>query len=63
MAEMVDLIRQRVTEVKAAMAAAAAKVGRPVDSTRLLVVSKRHSVETIQAAIEAGLSTFGENYA
>jgi len=63
MTEMVDVIRQRVAEVKAAMAAAAAKVGRPADSTRLLVVSKRHSVETIQAAIEAGLSTFGENYA
>ena len=63
MTEKVDVIRQRVAEVKAAMAAAAAKVGRPADSTRLLVVSKRHSVETIQAAIEAGLSTFGENYA
>ena len=63
MTKMVDVIRQRVAEVKAAMAGAAAKVGRPADSTRLLVVTKLHSVETIQAAIEAGLSTFGENYA
>ena len=63
MTESVDLIRERVAQVKAAVSLAASKAGRPVDDTRLLVVTKLHNVETIQAAIEAGLSTFGENYA
>jgi hypothetical protein len=60
--ELVELIRDRVSKVQQAMSAASAKAGRPADSTRLLVVTKRHSALTIQAAIEAGLSTFGENY-
>lgn len=62
MAELADLIRERASGVKAAMLTAAAKAGRPIDCTRLLVVTKRRSVETIQAAIEAGLLWFGENY-
>jgi pyridoxal phosphate enzyme (YggS family) len=62
LAELVDLIRERVSSVKEAMVTAATKAGRPADSMRLLVVTKRHSIETIQAAIEAGLSRFGENY-
>ncbi|HSN94672.1 MAG TPA: YggS family pyridoxal phosphate-dependent enzyme [Anaerolineaceae bacterium] len=62
MAELVDIIRQRASYVQAAMLQAAASAKRPIGSTRLVVVTKLHSVETIEAAIEAGLSTFGENY-
>ena len=62
MTELADLIRERAAQVKAAMSLAASKAGRPADRTRLLVVTKRNSVETIQAAIEAGLTTFAENY-
>lgn len=62
MPELVDLIRERTDRVKSAMSLSAAKAGRPMECTRLLVVTKRQSIETIQAAIEAGLSCFGENY-
>lgn len=36
---------------------------RPGDSVKLLAVSKRHSVESIRAAFDAGIRDFGENYA
>ncbi len=62
MGELADLIRERASIVQETMLQAAAKAGRKDESTRLLVVTKRQSVETIQAAIKAGLSYFGENY-
>ncbi len=62
MPDLVELIRERADRVRAAMVTAAAKAGRPVDGTRLLLVTKQQSIETIQAAIEAGFSRFGENY-
>ena len=62
MPELVDVIRERTDKVKAAMSLSAAKAGRPLECTRLLVVTKRQRIETIQAAIEAGISCFGENY-
>ena len=62
MPESVDLIRERTDRVKAAMSLSAVKAGRPMACTRLLVVTKRQRIETIQAAIDAGLSCFGENY-
>jgi pyridoxal phosphate enzyme (YggS family) len=36
--------------------------GRPANSVSLLAVSKRHSVESIIEANQAGLYNFGENY-
>ena len=62
MPDLINTIRERAESVRAAMLAAAAKAGRQTNSTRLLVVTKRHGAETIHAAIEAGLSSFGENY-
>jgi len=62
LSELADLIRERAARVQEAMRQAERRAGRPAESTRLLVVTKRHSIETIQAAIDAGLSVFGENY-
>lgn len=62
MPELVDLIQERVRSVKEAMSLAAMKAGRTAERTRLLVVTKKQSLETIQAAIDAGLTSFGENY-
>jgi PLP dependent protein len=35
---------------------------RPIGSVKLLAVSKRHTIESIIAASEAGIQDFGENY-
>jgi pyridoxal phosphate enzyme (YggS family) len=53
-AENLQLIRQR-------MAAACERAGRPVESVTLLAVSKTHPPETIQLAVENGVTLFGEN--
>jgi pyridoxal phosphate enzyme (YggS family) len=41
---------------------AAARCGRSANEIRLLAASKSQSVDKIQAAIEAGIRLFGENY-
>ena len=43
------------------IARAAERVGRDPDEIKLVAVSKTHSVNTIQGAITAGLTVFGEN--
>jgi pyridoxal phosphate enzyme (YggS family) len=50
------LVNQRITE-------AADKAGRDLDEIKLIAVTKLMSVEVINAAIEAGIRRFGENYA
>jgi pyridoxal phosphate enzyme (YggS family) len=45
------------------IAQAACKAGRPPESVRLVVVTKRHPVSTIMAAVQAGAVCMGENYA
>lgn len=42
---------------------AARRSGRPADSVNLVVVTKTHPVEAIEAVIEAGARCLGENYA
>jgi pyridoxal phosphate enzyme (YggS family) len=49
-----DLIRAR-------MAAACARVGRPADSVTLIPVSKGQPPEVVRAAADLGLGVFGEN--
>ncbi len=44
------------------MARSAQQAGRDPHSVRLIVVTKGHPLETIQQAIDAGLTVFGENY-
>ena len=50
-----DLTRERIYT-------SAQKAGRNPDSVRLVVVTKTHPLERIQAALEVGILDFGENY-
>src|SRR5512133_2537282 len=56
-------IRHRYDQVREQIDAAARKAGRNPESVRLVVVSKTHPLETIRAALEAGIRDLGENYA
>ena len=47
--------------VRDRMEKAAKRAGRDPDDVKLVAVSKTHSVNTIQQAITAGISVFGEN--
>ena len=48
--------------VRAAMDAAARRVGRDPNEVRLVVVTKGHSVETLRAVLAAGGRSLGESY-
>lgn len=64
MAEMLtDTIRQRYRRVWEQIAEAATRVGRDPAAIRLIVVTKAQPLAVIQAAVEAGISRLGENYA
>ena len=54
-------IQDQLEEIRAAIAAAAARVGRPADSVTLLAVSKTFPVSDIMHAYADGQSIFGEN--
>ncbi len=62
MTEMSDSIRERYARVLAAVESAARKAGREPASTRVVVVTKNHPLEIVQAAIAAGIRILGENY-
>ena len=53
---------ERITGMRARVAAAARAAGRSVDSVTLLAVSKAQPVELLRAAAACGLRSFGENY-
>ncbi len=53
---------ERVHEVQARIAAAAARAGRNVADITLLAVSKAQPAESVRAAAAAGLTEFGESY-
>ena len=53
-------IAERAEDVRARIARAADRAGRPDDVT-LIAVTKTHPIGTITAAVEAGLRDFGEN--
>jgi PLP dependent protein len=57
-----DLIAANFARVLERIAASASKAGRPVDPIRLVVVTKGHPVEAVQAAIASGAQDLGENY-
>ncbi|MCZ2126952.1 MAG: YggS family pyridoxal phosphate-dependent enzyme [Anaerolineales bacterium] len=63
MNELTHLIRERYLSALDKIAVAAKKSGRGAEAVKLVVVTKLHSVETVRAAIEAGVSILGENYA
>jgi len=63
LAPIKSVIAKNYQIVEERIARACQRVRRSRDEISLVVVSKGHSIERIQAAIELGLSKFGENYA
>lgn len=58
---VMEEIAVNLESVRARMAEAARKSGRPPDDVELVAVSKTHSAEKVQAAVEAGQTLFGES--
>jgi len=58
---MEQRISDNLEEVRARIAAACERAGRPLDSVRLLAVSKTVGPEFVRAAAACGQSCFGEN--
>jgi pyridoxal phosphate enzyme (YggS family) len=61
--ELVSAIRVRMQRVGEQIAEAAARSGRDPQAIRLVVVTKAQPLEVVRAAVEAGASILGENYA
>jgi PLP dependent protein len=61
--DLISSIHDRYQHTLARIADTAAGCGRSPEAVRLVVVSKSQPLEVLQAAILAGISTFGENYA
>jgi len=55
------MLSDRITEVRDRIATACLRAGRSVDDVQLVAVTKNHSREVVQSAIDAGLTVFGEN--
>jgi len=53
---------ERLTSVRARIAAACERAGRDPDDVTLIAVSKKHSPEAIMALYDEGVRDFGENY-
>ena len=62
MPDLVSPIRENYQYALDQIAAAARRSHREANEVRLVVVTKSQSLEVIQAAIEAGVRIFGENY-
>lgn len=62
MTDIVASIRENYQQVLDQIAGSARRAGRNPAEVRLVVVTKTQPLEIIQAAIEAGIRTFGENY-
>lgn len=56
-------VAERLSQIRARVAAACARAGRPVESVTLVAVSKLKPAALIREAYEAGQRDFGENYA
>ena len=56
-----DLIRSRAAAIRDLIADAAAASGRAAEDVTLVAVTKTHPVETVRAALAAGLTDLGEN--
>jgi uncharacterized pyridoxal phosphate-containing UPF0001 family protein len=55
-------IRDNLEQVREGIQAAAQSVGRDSKQIQLIVVTKGHSLEMVDAALEAGAADLGENY-
>jgi pyridoxal phosphate enzyme (YggS family) len=58
----IDGIGGNLTRVREAIGRAARRVGRDAGEVTLIVVTKTFDVETVRAAIAAGVTDIGENY-
>jgi pyridoxal phosphate enzyme (YggS family) len=58
-----DIVRERYQGVLDQVREAAAKSGQAGDAVRVVVVTKTHTVQAVRAALEAGVTEIGENYA
>lgn len=63
MNELVNSIRERYLQTLDKIASAEKRSGRGPGAVKLVVVTKAQPVETARAAVEAGCSILGENYA
>ncbi len=55
-------MKNRIARIQERIAQAAVDAGRRPETVKLVAVSKTKPATSIQAAIDAGLSVFGENY-
>ncbi len=60
---LISAIRERYQRVLGQIAEAKVRSGREAEAVRLVVVSKSQPLEVVRAAIAAGVSILGENYA
>ncbi len=60
---LISAIRERYQRVLGQIAEATARSGRAAGTVRLVVVSKSQPLEVVRAAVAAGASILGENYA
>lgn len=58
---MAENLKTRLERIKNSIKLAAERSNRNAEEIKLVAVSKTHPVETLRAAIEAGISVFGEN--
>jgi hypothetical protein len=62
-AALVSAIRVRYQRVLDRIAETSVRSGSGADSCQLITVTKSQPLEVLQAALEAGITVFGENYA
>ncbi|GAB4504932.1 MAG: YggS family pyridoxal phosphate-dependent enzyme [Anaerolineales bacterium] len=62
MTDLVVQIRERYEQALERIAASARAAGRDPGEIQLVVVSKAQPLEVVQAAVQAGIRLFGENY-
>jgi pyridoxal phosphate enzyme (YggS family) len=62
-ANLIEQIQKNFDEVKVTTEERLAKVNRPLESVKIITVSKMQPVDVVRAAIQAGVRIFGENYA
>lgn len=60
---LAESIRERYLQALKRIASAARSAGREPESVRLMVVTKSQPLEVVKAAIDAGITILGENYA
>jgi pyridoxal phosphate enzyme (YggS family) len=60
---MTSTVEESIAVVRARLAEACGRSGRPVESVRLVAITKLVPLELVRRARDAGIGHFGENYA